>query len=81
MPNPNPETYQLHGFTAPDTDGGTVPISGRIPPDLKLWLQSIPGGTSFHLRQAVRLYEIWMDRKAGDWEAFEQQCRESGLMG
>lgn len=76
MPNQN----NLTPFTAKDTQGGTVHIQGKVDPSLKLWIKSLPGSTSFHVRQALRLYKIWMMRKAGDWEHFEQECRSEGLI-
>jgi hypothetical protein len=60
-PNRNISGIIPHRYQAPDTHGDTVPISGRVPPDLKDWLKSLPGNQSYHVRQALLLYQSSYD--------------------
>ena len=49
-------TAGLRPFRAPDTFGGTVPIAARVSPDDRDWLDTLPGGRSYHVRQAITVY-------------------------
>jgi hypothetical protein len=49
-------TIGLQPKTAPDTNGGTVHIQGKVDPDDKAFLAELPEGISYHIRQAVRAY-------------------------
>lgn len=64
-----PNTSGLRPFTAPDTSGGTVPLAAKISSDDRDWLDSLPEGRSYHVRQAIKLYRE--SRKAS--QSFERQ--------
>lgn len=51
-----PNTSGLRPFTARDTSGGTVPLAAKISPDDRDWLDSLPEGRSYHVRQAIKVY-------------------------
>jgi hypothetical protein len=69
MPNPNPNTKGLFKDQAPDAFELTEPVTGRIEKSNSEWLRQLPGGISFHLRQAVKLYR----------ESIEESSRNTGL--
>ena len=50
-------TSGLRPHTAPDCDQKPVIVTAKIDPDDKNWLKSLPEGTSYHIRQAVRAYK------------------------
>lgn len=58
MPNPNPKTEHLPNtqFKAPDSEGGLISVSVRMPLEMREWLRSLPEGTGYHVRQALREY-------------------------
>ena len=42
--------------SAPDKPGGTIPITVRVTPEQKEWLDKQVEGRSFHAREAFRAY-------------------------
>lgn len=59
MPNPNPNQKGLKSQQkqAPDTTEPTAPITANVEISTIAWLNSLPGGRSYHIRQALRLYQ------------------------
>jgi hypothetical protein len=51
---PQLKAYQ---YRSEDTDGGTVKVQGRVPPAIKNWLTTLEGTESYHVRQALTLYQ------------------------
>jgi hypothetical protein len=47
----------LRPVRATDCDQKPVIVTARIDPDDKDWLKSLPEGTSYHVRQAIRAYK------------------------
>ena len=47
----------LRPVMAADCDQKPVIVTAKIDPDDKEWLKSLPEGTSYHIRQAIRQYK------------------------
>lgn len=58
MPNPNPNKSGLKSQQkqAPDATEPTAPVTAKIEISTIQWLNSLSGGRSYHIRQALRLY-------------------------
>ncbi|MBW4422129.1 MAG: hypothetical protein KME13_23420 [Myxacorys californica WJT36-NPBG1] len=59
MPRKKPNESSLKNLvdrSAPDDPGQTEATTVRISVDDLRWLKSLPNGTSYHVRQAVKLY-------------------------
>jgi hypothetical protein len=59
----------LRDTTAPDNPGATVTITVRVRVEDVEWLNSLPEGRSYHVRQAVRLYRVNPSQALADSEA------------
>lgn len=66
--NTNAEAFRAFTRKADDTDGDTVPILGRISPEMLAWVKSLGHNRSFHVRQALNHY-----RESGHYKQFKEK--------
>lgn len=43
-------------YKAKDGKAGDAHVQGRVSPEIKKWLQTLPEGESYHIRQALKEY-------------------------
>jgi hypothetical protein len=66
--NINAEAFRAFTRKADDTDGDTLPILGRISPEMLAWVKSLGRNRSFHVRQALNHY-----RESGHYKQFKEK--------